>query len=142
MPAKNKILVVDDEEALRVVLSAELEGEGYQVTSAADGQEAINILTTKGFDLILLDIKMPHITGDELLPRIVADFPEAPVIIITGADDVETAVKCMKAGAFDYLVKPVPVGVLLAHLNSLTRRLVAKKNFRNNMNIKTAPSPA
>ncbi|MEK7669750.1 MAG: response regulator, partial [Bacteroidota bacterium] len=67
MPAKNKILVVDDEDALRTVLSAELEGEGYQVTTAADGQEAINVLTTSGFDLILLDIKMPNVDGFEVL---------------------------------------------------------------------------
>jgi CheY-like chemotaxis protein len=67
MPTKNKILVVDDEEPLRIVLSAELEGEGYQVTNAGDGQEAINILATTEYDLILLDIKMPNVDGFEVL---------------------------------------------------------------------------
>jgi DNA-binding NtrC family response regulator len=64
-------------------------------------------------EAILLDLKMPYISGDELLPTIVADFPDVPVIVITGADDVETAVNCMKSGAFDYMVKPVEKNRLL-----------------------------
>jgi len=65
------------------------------------------VLTKQEVEIVLLDLRMPFITGDELLPLITSDFPEVPVIVITGANDVETAVKCMKLGAFDYMVKPV-----------------------------------
>jgi DNA-binding NtrC family response regulator len=67
----------------------------------------IPLLTEQEVEIILLDLRMPYITGDELLPAIISDFPEIPVIMITGANEVETAVKCMKLGAFDYMVKPV-----------------------------------
>jgi CheY-like chemotaxis protein len=99
MPAKNRILVVDDEEALRVVLSAELEGEGYQVTSAADGQEAINILTTKEFDLILLDIKMPNVDGFEVLKFVKERWPQTKVVMLTGFADLKNAIESKKLGA-------------------------------------------
>jgi DNA-binding NtrC family response regulator len=67
----------------------------------------IPLLTEQEVEIVLLDLRMPYIAGDELLPAIISDFPEIPVIMITGANDVETAVKCMKLGAFDYMVKPV-----------------------------------
>ena len=106
MPAKNKILVVDDEEALRVVLSSELEGEGYQVSSAADGQEAINILTTKEFDLILLDIKMPNVDGFEVLKFIKDRWPKTKVVMLTGFADLKNAIESKKLGAEDFISKP------------------------------------
>jgi CheY-like chemotaxis protein len=89
MPAKNKILVVDDEEALRVVLSTELEGEGYQVSSAVDGQTAINVLTTNEFDLILLDIKMPNVDGFEVLKFVKDRWPKTKVVMLTGFADLK-----------------------------------------------------
>jgi CheY-like chemotaxis protein len=113
MPAKNRILVVDDEEALRVVLSAELEGEGYQVTSAADGQDAINILTTKGFDLILLDIKMPNVDGFEVLKFIKDRWPKTKVVMLTGFADLKNAIESKKLGAEDFVSKPYDLVDLL-----------------------------
>jgi CheY-like chemotaxis protein len=113
MPAKNRILVVDDEEALRVVLSAELEGEGYQVTSAADGQEAINILTTKEFDLILLDIKMPNVDGFEVLKFVKERWPQTKVVMLTGFADLKNAIESKKLGAEDFVSKPYDLVDLL-----------------------------
>jgi len=72
-----------------------------------DSRDVIPLLTEQEVEIVLLDLRMPYIAGDELLPAIISDFPEIPVIMITGANDVETAVKCMKLGAFDYMVKPV-----------------------------------
>jgi DNA-binding NtrC family response regulator len=72
-----------------------------------DSREVIPLLTEQEIAVMLLDLRMPHLSGEELLPEITRDFPHVPVIVITGADDVETAVKCMRAGAFDYIVKPV-----------------------------------
>ncbi|MEK7749315.1 MAG: response regulator [Bacteroidota bacterium] len=113
MPAKNKILVVDDEDALRTVLSAELEGEGYQVTTAADGQEAINVLTTSGFDLILLDIKMPNVDGFEVLRFVKEKHPKTKVIMLTGFADLKNAIESKKLGAEDFVSKPYDLVDLL-----------------------------
>jgi DNA-binding response OmpR family regulator len=101
-----KILVVDDEETLRVVLSAELKGEGYQVTSAADGQEAIHHLATNQFDLILLDIKMPNMDGYEVLKFVKERYKTTKVIMLTGFADIKNAIESKKLGAADYVCKP------------------------------------
>jgi DNA-binding NtrC family response regulator len=113
MPAKNKILVVDDEEALRVVLSAELDGEGYQVSSAADGQAAINILMTNEFDLILLDIKMPNVDGFEVLKFVKDRWPKTKVVMLTGFADLKNAIESKKLGAEDFVSKPYDLVDLL-----------------------------
>ena len=113
MAVKNKILVVDDEEALRTVLSAELEGEGYQVTTAADGREAINVLTTSGFDLILLDIKMPNVDGFEVLKFVKEKHPKTKVIMLTGFADLKNAIESKKLGAEDFVSKPYDLVDLL-----------------------------
>jgi DNA-binding NtrC family response regulator len=113
MPAKNKILVVDDEDALRTVLAAELEGEGYQVTTAADGQEAINILSSAGFDLILLDIKMPNVDGFEVLKLAKERHPATKIIMLTGFADLKNAIESKKLGAEDFVSKPYDLVDLL-----------------------------
>jgi len=113
MPAKNKILVVDDEEALRTVLAAELEGEGYQVTTAADGQEAINILGPSIFDLILLDIKMPNVDGFEVLKFVKERHPATKIIMLTGFADLKNAIESKKLGAEDFVSKPYDLVDLL-----------------------------
>lgn len=106
-------MVVDDEEALRAVLSAELEGEGYQVVSAGDGQEAINILTTREFDLILLDIKMPNVDGFEVLKFVKERQPKTKVIMLTGFADLKNAIESKKLGAEDFVSKPYDLVDLL-----------------------------
>ncbi len=113
MPVKNKILVVDDEDALRTVLSAELEGEGYQVGTAADGQEAINILGKSAFDLILLDIKMPNVDGFEVLKFVKENHPKTKVIMLTGFADLKNAIESKKLGAEDFVSKPYDLVDLL-----------------------------
>jgi len=113
MPQKNKILVVDDEEALRTVLCAELEGEGYQVTSAVDGQDAINILGKNGFDLILLDIKMPNVDGFEVLKFVKEHWPKTKVVMLTGFADLKNAIESKKLGAEDFISKPYDLVDLL-----------------------------
>ncbi|HTP81172.1 MAG TPA: response regulator [Bacteroidota bacterium] len=113
MPAKNRILVVDDEEALRTVLSSELEGEGYQVASAADGREAITTLTSKEFDLILLDIKMPNVDGFEVLKFVKERHPRTKVVMLTGFADLKNAIESKKLGAEDFVSKPYDLVDLL-----------------------------
>ncbi|MFH0989077.1 MAG: response regulator [bacterium] len=113
MAEKNRILVVDDEDALRTVLSAELEGEGYKVNMAADGAEAISILKLQEFDLILLDIKMPNVDGFEVLKFIKDNHPKSKVIMLTGFADLKNAIESKKLGAEDFVSKPYDLVDLL-----------------------------
>ncbi len=113
MAEKNRILVVDDEDALRTVLSAELEGEGYRVASAGDGAEAINILRGQTFDLILLDIKMPNVDGFEVLKFVKESQPATKVIMLTGFADLKNAIESKKLGAEDFVSKPYDLVDLL-----------------------------
>jgi DNA-binding NtrC family response regulator len=113
MPAKNRILVVDDEDALRTVLSSELEGEGYIVQMAGDGDEAIKILEKNTFDLILLDIKMPTVDGFEVLKFVKQHSPATKVIMLTGFADLKNAIESKKLGAEDFVSKPYDLVDLL-----------------------------
>jgi DNA-binding NtrC family response regulator len=107
------ILVVDDEEALRTVLSSELSGEGYQVDSASDGDEAISTIQSKKFDLVLLDIKMPKVDGFEVLKFIKKNSPEMKVIMLTAFADLKNAIESKKLGAEDFISKPYDLVDLL-----------------------------
>lgn len=102
------ILLVDDEE--HFLLSAELVLNSNRLTNietCLDSSKVISLLKSREYSLVALDINMPKISGKELLPKILENFPEMPVIIITAINDVDNAVECMKLGAFDYLVKPI-----------------------------------
>jgi len=72
-----------------------------------DSRDVMALLSNQEIEVMLLDLRMPHISGEELLPMITADYPEIPVVVVTGSNDVDTAVKCMQHGAFDYILKPV-----------------------------------
>jgi DNA-binding NtrC family response regulator len=79
-----------------------------------DSRNVMPLLSKQEIEVMLLDLSMPHISGEELLSLVTKDFPEIPIIIITGSNDVETAVACMKSGAFDYMVKPVEKSRLIS----------------------------
>lgn len=100
------ILVVDDEGAIRYSVSKTLQRIGYEVEEAASGEEALDILGKKTFEVILTDIRMPGITGVELLKRIKDISPDAIVILLTGYASLGTAVESLRLGAHDYLIKP------------------------------------
>ncbi len=104
--SKGKILVVDDEAKMRRVLQMILQKEGYEITTAKDGREALQKVERENFDLVLTDMKMPGLSGIDLLKKIRESDEEIPVIMITAYGTVETAVKAMKEGAHDYLLKP------------------------------------
>jgi DNA-binding NtrC family response regulator len=113
MADKSHILVVDDEEALRTVLGSELESSGYEVSTAADGDEAISVIQNKKFDLVLLDIKMPNVDGFEVLKFIKKNFPKLKVIMLTGFADLKNAIESKKNGAEDFVSKPYDLVDLL-----------------------------
>ncbi len=102
------VLLVDDEEYF--LSTAELVLNSNQITNVEtchDSTKIIEMLKSKEYSLVALDINMPNLSGKELLPKILENFPEMPVIVITAINDVDNAVECMKLGAFDYLVKPI-----------------------------------
>lgn len=113
MPEKNKIMVVDDEDALRTVLSGELLSEGYDVQTASDGDEAISTLQKETFDLVLLDIKMTRVSGFEVLKFVKQKYPKTKVVMLTGFADLKNAIESKKLGAEDFVSKPYDLVDLL-----------------------------
>ena len=114
-----KILVVDDEQNMRVALYEALSRGGHEVTVAENGRMALDLLEKSTPDLVVTDIRMPEMDGIEMLQRIKAIHPELPVVIITGYATVETAVEAMKQGAVDYILKPFPVEVIEETVNKV-----------------------
>jgi len=103
---RSQILVIDDEENLRHMLSAMLARQGYQVDCAENGTEALQRLKEKVFDFILCDIRMPEMDGKEFLARALEEHVPSPVIMMSAYGSVDTAVECMKMGAYDFISKP------------------------------------
>ncbi|MBN2364626.1 MAG: sigma-54-dependent Fis family transcriptional regulator [Calditrichaeota bacterium] len=106
MKKLGRVMVIDDEENIREVLSNYLESMNYEVTTAEDGQDALNKFTKGDFDLIISDLLMPNIDGLELLKRIRDIDKDVIFLMITGYPSIETAVDAIKKGAYDYITKP------------------------------------
>jgi two-component system, OmpR family, response regulator MprA len=117
-----RILVVDDERAVRESLRRALELEGYQVELAADGEEALVRLSAAPADAAILDVLMPGIDGLEVCRRLRADGNAVPVLMLTARAEVDSRVAGLDAGADDYLSKPFALAELLARLRALLRR--------------------
>jgi putative two-component system response regulator len=107
---KGVILLVDDEEVIRRLLYQKLTREGYRCEQAANAEQALEKLKKDSIELVILDIKMPGKSGLQLLPEIKAKYPDTAVIMATAVDDANTAINCMKAGAYDYVTKPFNLG--------------------------------
>ncbi len=127
-----RVLLVDDEPAWLRSLSMTLEGPGAisNLLPCSDSREVMGILGREEVGLILLDLTMPHISGEELLGMIVEEHPEVAVIIVSGLNQIETAVRCMRAGAFDYFVKTVEEDRLLDGVRRAIRMLELQRENR------------
>ncbi len=119
---KFNILVIDDEQNIREGLATALEMDGYNVATAADGKSGLDYAAAHEVDLIITDLRMPVVSGEEVLSKVVSDYPGVPVIVLTGHGSVETAVDAMRAGAYDFLTKPL-------NLDRLS--LLVKRALRN-----------
>ena len=108
-----KILVIDDERSIRNTLKDILEFEKHQVVLAGDGKQGLEAAQSENFDIIFSDIKMPEMDGIELLTLLKEKEIEAPVVMISGHGNIETAVECIKKGAFDFIEKPIDLNRLL-----------------------------
>ena len=103
---KRNILVVDDEKHIREGLSLALEAEGYNGLQAENGQEAWNILNSEAVDMVITDLRMPIMSGSELLKKIYTTYPTIPVVVLTGHGTIEDAVTAMQNGAVDLTIFP------------------------------------
>jgi two-component system phosphate regulon sensor histidine kinase PhoR len=119
------ILVADDERAIREGCHRVLTSQGYQVLSAENGQVALDTLSRNPVDILLLDLKMPVMGGEEVLGVVRREYPQIPVIIITGHGTVDTAVECMKEGAYDFVTKPFQLDPFLL----IIRRAAEKRKL-------------
>ncbi|MDD4574288.1 MAG: sigma-54 dependent transcriptional regulator, partial [Sphaerochaeta sp.] len=104
---KRSILIVDDEKNIRNGLAMAMELEGYETLTAEDGAEAWSLMGKKDVDLVITDLRMPNLSGEQLLQKINSAYPRLPVIILTGHGTIETAVDAMRKGAIDFFTKPV-----------------------------------
>jgi CheY-like chemotaxis protein len=107
-----RILVVDDEEMVRDLLTRFLNDRGYQAAEAADGAQALELFRSQPFDLVLSDVRMPGLSGLQLLQAVKEVNPRIPVILISGFGEVETVVEALKAGAENFLAKPLKLEML------------------------------
>ena len=126
-----KILIIEDEKAIRNVLSNIIreEDKSYEVDLAENGIEGIEKLTKNSYDLVLCDIKMPKMDGMELLDKAIKIQPDITIIMISGHGDIDTAVDCIKKGAFDYISKPPDLNRLLNTIrNGLDRKSLVVQN--------------
>ncbi|MBN2049634.1 MAG: sigma-54-dependent Fis family transcriptional regulator [Spirochaetales bacterium] len=119
------ILIVDDEKNIREGLAASMEMDGYEVVLASNGVEALRVLEKEYADLVIADLKMPEMGGEELLKHISSAYPTVPVIILTGHGTIESAVNAMRNGAYDFLTKPVN----LNRLSLLVKRALSNREL-------------
>lgn len=117
-----KILVIDDERSIRNLMQEILEDEGHSVDVAEDGAKGVEMADKEKYDVIFCDIKMPNLSGEEVLDTLHEKGIETPVIMISGHGDIDTAVSCIKKGAFDFLSKPLDLNRILITIKNATER--------------------
>lgn len=128
-----RILIVDDERSIRNSLSEILSDEGYETVVAEDGPSAIDKAGKERFDVIFCDIKMPNMEGTEVLERLRKDGVDSAIVMISGHGDIDTAVECIKKGAFDFIQKPLDLNRILITVKNATER---SKIITENTNLK------
>jgi DNA-binding NtrC family response regulator len=131
----SKILIIEDEETIRRVLKKVLfeENDAFNIIEAHDGVQAIEIIKSNKIDLILCDIKMPKKDGIDVLKFLIKDYPEIPIIMISGHGDLETAVESMRLGAYDYISKPPDLNRLLNSVRGAVKNNIFRKKNKSNL---------
>jgi len=127
---KVSVLIADDEDPLRMTVAAWLKDEGFEVDQAADGEEAIRKISSKDYDVAILDIKMPGANGLEVLRYAKKNSPYTEVVMMTGMSDVGMAVEAMKLGSREYLTKPVDMDQLVPQLRAMLKKRDAEERIR------------
>lgn len=135
-----KILIVDDERSIRNTVKELLEMEEYKCETAENGVLALDLCRNRQFDLVITDIKMPEMDGVELLEKLKREFSDLPVVMISGHGTIETAVECIKNGAFDFISKPIEMNRLLVTVrNAMDKQdlIEETKVLRKKLNTKS-----
>ena len=129
--SKGRILIVDDDRLFRTYACDILKPEGYDVWTATTGEEAFHLLKSERFDIIIVDVVMDQLSGLDLVRRIIEADPEQEIVMVTGLEDVRTAVEAMKLGISDYILKPIEPQPFLLLINKLlSRRNLALEHTR------------
>ena len=119
---KGRVLAVDDQRYFRELLEGMLADEGFEVQTASGGEEALEILDRAAFDILLTDLVMPEMDGNELVKRVKQRNPDQDIVVVTGIVDVKTAVESIKLGASEYLLKPFDQDTLASTLEGVQHR--------------------
>jgi putative two-component system response regulator len=134
--AKGTVLIVDDEEPIRNILSYALQKQGYICKLAKRGDEALQSILMKDFDIALLDIDMPGMSGIEVLSQLITHRPDISVVMVTAIHDTKIAVEAMKLGAYDYVIKPFDLDDLgLRVEKALERRRLVMENKKYHLHL-------
>jgi len=131
---KAKLLIVDDEKHIREGLEKALSTDGYDVELASDGKDALERIEEGDIDLVITDLKMPNLSGEELMREALDKFPYLPIIILTGHGTIENAVEAMRNGAYDYLTKPLNIDKLSLIVNRALENSSLKRQYRELLN--------
>lgn len=133
--AKPKILIIEDEQKLSRVLQLELEYENYETGVADNGKDALRLIEEESWDLVLLDIMIPGLSGLEVLRRVRRFDEETPIVLLTARDEIHDKVSGLDLGADDYITKPFQIEELLARIRVLLRRPKAKKENNEDLTV-------
>ncbi|MFZ1640580.1 MAG: SpoIIE family protein phosphatase [Candidatus Contendobacter sp.] len=125
-----RILTIDDEDMVREILTAYLEDSGFEVIQAGDGQTGIDLIGREQPDLVLCDLRMPGMDGLQVLATITRDFPELPILVVSGMGGMSDAIQALKLGAWDYVTKPIEDMAVLEHAinHALERACLRREN--------------
>ena len=137
-PKKIDLLLVDDDADFRETVARRFMRRGFQVQEATHGEQALQLASLRQFDVVVLDMVMPGLSGIQVLEQLKLANPESEVILLTGQGTIETAVQAMKLGAFDFLTKPFP----LAELEALIEKAYERRQLRKeNVQLKAVLEP-
>jgi CheY-like chemotaxis protein/anti-anti-sigma regulatory factor len=133
--SQHRVLVVDDEENVRVTTAAILEQEGYEVETASDGQEALSKVRNGHFDLVLTDLRMEGIDGNALLNELCTRHPHIVTVVLTGYASIESSIDALRCGVYDYLIKPC----VIDDLKMTVRRALEHQRQRRHISELSSP---
>jgi DNA-binding response OmpR family regulator len=124
-----KVLAIDDDSAMTELVAILLRSHGFEVITANNGLDGVECARNQFPDIVILDLMMPELDGWNVC-RSIRSFSKIPIVILSAIDNPGSVSSALDAGADDYLIKPVPTGVLIAHINNLARRAIAQRDSR------------
>lgn len=135
----SRILTIDDELLVREILTAYLEDSGYEVSEAGDGQTGIEMIRREPPDLVLCDLRMPGVDGLQVLATVTREFPELPILVVSGMGGISDAIQALKLGAWDYVTKPIEDMMVLEHAidHALERARLRRENREHREHLET-----